>query len=121
MPNVSFFPPELREFDCFLTSQKSGWISKRLFLIFCIWLTIKIKNVRQYNLPDSMFNKVVVILMDNHSLRLNPLALQFLAKHHITVIEFPPHYTHLLQPFDVVVARSFKSNMFHQYDLMKSI
>lgn len=49
--------------------------------------------------------------MDNHPLRINPLALQFLAEHHITVIEFPPHYTHLLQPFDVAVAHSFKSNI----------
>lgn len=58
-----------------------------------------------------MFNEEVVILMDNHPSRLNPLALQFLEKHHITVITFLLHCTHLLQPFDVTVARGFKSNM----------
>lgn len=111
LPNLSFLPPELHEFDAFLTSQKNGWMSKRLFLVFCVWLSAKLNHYRQTNLPDSMFNNEIVLMLDNHPSRLNPLALQFLAKHHITVITFPPHCTHLLQPFDVAVAHSFKSYM----------
>lgn len=111
LPNISFLPPELKEFDVFFTSQKSGWMSKRLFLIFCTWFTSRINNYRQNNLTDSMFDERVILLMDNHPSRLNPLALQFFAKHNISVITFPPHCTHLMQPFDVSVARSFKSYM----------
>ncbi|KAK8866767.1 hypothetical protein M9Y10_009735 [Tritrichomonas musculus] len=49
--------------------------------------------------------------MDNHPSRINPQALRYLKMHNISVITFPPHCTHLLQPFDVAVARSFKSLM----------
>ncbi|KAK8884122.1 hypothetical protein M9Y10_043227 [Tritrichomonas musculus] len=58
-----------------------------------------------------MFDNEIIILMDNHPSHINPLALRFLQKHNISVITFPAHCTHLLLPFDVAVARSFKSLM----------
>lgn len=111
LPNTNFLPPELDEFEAFLCTQKSGWMNKRIFLIFCIWLTSKLNNYRANHLPSQMFDNEIIILMDNHPSRINPLALRFLQKHNISVITFPAHCTHLLQPFDVAVARSFKSLM----------
>ena len=58
-----------------------------------------------------MFDKEIIVLMDNHPSRINPYALRYLRKHNISVITFPARCTHLLQPFDVAVARSFKSLM----------
>lgn len=86
-------------------------MNKRIFLIFCIWLTSKLNIYRANHLPSQMFDNEIIILMDNHPSRINPLALRFLQKHNISVITFPAHCTLLLQPFDVAVARSFKSLM----------
>lgn len=111
LPSITQCPPELNEFDAFLCTQKSGWMNKKIFLIFCIWLTSQINNYRSTQLTQDLFDQEIVLLMDNHPSRINPLALRFLKMHNISVITFPPHCTHLLQPFDVAVARSFKSYM----------
>ena len=45
----------------------------------------------------------VLLLMDNHNSHLSVEVIDMCRDHHITVITFPPHCSHRLQPLDVSV------------------
>lgn len=55
------------------------------------------------------------ILLDSHISRRNKIALQLLKDNNIHVITFPLHCTHVMQPFDVVLANSFKCRVRQLY------
>jgi hypothetical protein len=46
---------------------------------------------------------------------MSPLAIGTFAKHHVKVISYPPHVTHILQPVDVAFARAFKNFLRREY------
>ena len=53
--------------------------------------------------------RFTVLIVDNHSSRLNSYAIEYLIMHRIHVLILPANYTHILQPIDISVASSFKS------------
>lgn len=90
-------------------SNSSGWQTRNSFLIWSINFINWVSNYR-LTLDESIRNKSAVLILDGHNSRENPLALYLLKMNNIDVIILPAHTTHLLQMFDVVLARKFKKN-----------
>lgn len=84
---------------CIGSGNKSGWMQEEDFLIF-------IKHFEKYAKPSEE-NKVLLIL-DNHSSHLFIPVIEFCRSHHITLLSFPPHTSHRLQPLDRGVFGPFK-------------
>ena len=92
---------------CFLMVSKSGFMNSELFqeyINFFIRNVYLLKN--NLNLPEEL---PVLLFLDSHSSRCCPEALKQCQRNNITVITFPSHLTHVLQPFDVVIAAPLKS------------
>lgn len=51
--------------------------------------------------------RFAVLIVDNHSSRLNSYAIEYLIMHRINILTLPVHCTHVLQPIDISVASSF--------------
>ena len=62
-------------------------------------------------LPVELRDKTIYLLVDNHRSRCNFTAVKFLATHNIKLITFPGHCIHVMQPFDVGIASTFKLNI----------
>ena len=90
-------------------SNSSGWQTRNSFLIWSINFINWVSNYR-LTLDESIRNKSAVLILDGHNSRENPLTLYLLKMNNIDVIILPAHTTHLLQMFDVVLARKFKKN-----------
>ena len=103
-------PEELKDVDAFIASQSSGWMTGRLFLAFAYYFVASISTYR-LQLPLQLRGKTIYLFVDNHPSRCNSKAIELFAMNNIKLITFPAHCTHVLQPFDVGVASSFKLNM----------
>ena len=94
---------------CWFGSSLNGWMTRYTFVDwtvnFCNWLSL----YRQ-SLPSADAAKPAMLILDGHLTRLNPAAIDYFRKNNVRVVILPPHSTHILQPFDVLVASSFKSN-----------
>ncbi|XP_043467023.1 uncharacterized protein LOC122501547 [Leptopilina heterotoma] len=58
-----------------------------------------------------------LLLVDNHASHLSIAALDLAVEYDITMLSFPPHCTHKMQPLDVSVFSSFKSVISQQHNL----
>ena len=77
----------------FAVYHESGWIQKESFII---WF----RKFIEFSNPSS--DKPVLLLLDGHASHTKSLELIDLArKNSVTIICFPPHCTHRLQPLDV--------------------
>lgn len=110
LPNIENLPNECKDLNAFLTSQKSGWMTSKLFTIFCIYFSAKISHYR-LQLSQEISSEPTILIVDNHPSRINPFAIEVLKQNNIILLTMPPHTSHLLQPFDVTVAKSLKSAM----------
>ena len=119
LPKLAKLPEELRDIPAFFNSQSSGWMTKNIFLAFCVFFVSKVSKYK-LDLPTEEAEQPTILILDNHSSRYNSLALEYLALHNVQLLTFPPHCSHLLQPFDVAAARSLKSNM-EKYQYKKTI
>lgn len=108
LPGLVKNPPELSQMNAFFCTQSSGWMTRQLFAIFCIYFVSKVSAYKEV-LPES--SEPVVLTVENHSSRIISYAIEYLAMHNIALLTFPPHCSHVLQPFDVAAARSLKSSM----------
>ena len=61
-------------------------------------------------MPDNIKQAEVLLVLDGHFSRHCPEAIKLLQFHRVAVLVLPGHCTHLLQPFDVVLAPVLKSN-----------
>ena len=90
-----------------LASTKSGWQDRWSFLLWTLcflgWYTSYIDT-----LPRSLASKSGVLIMDGHSSRECPIALELFAAFNIRVLILPGHVTHILQMFDVGLAGPLK-------------
>lgn len=84
---------------CIGSGNKSGWMQESEFLLF-------IKHFARHTNP-SVTNKVLLIL-DNHSSHISIPVIDFCKENHITLLTFPPHTSHKLQPLDRGVFGPFK-------------
>lgn len=77
----------------------SGWMKEANFLDF-------LKHFMKYTKCSK--EKPVLLLLDNHSSHLSVEGLDFCKENGVTVLTFPPHTSHKLQPLDRGVFFPFK-------------
>jgi hypothetical protein len=80
-------------------SSENGWINSDLFLE---WLKFFVANI-----PPT---RPVLIIQDGHVSHVSIDAIEFAYANNIHLLCLPSHTTHILQPLDVGVFKSFKSN-----------
>jgi hypothetical protein len=77
-----------------------GRNTKKLFTNYCIAFSHWISQYR-LSLPLGIRGKQILLIVDGHSSRANPSALQYLQKNDISLLILPSHVTHICQPFDL--------------------
>ena len=112
LPCIAELPRELKVFQrerhCWFTSTPKGWVNRSVFLLYCIFF-IEWLNFERQRMPEDIRDKPALIVCDGHSSSENPLALFLLASANIKLIVLPAHTTHILQVFDVGIAKRLKS------------
>lgn len=100
-PRIHFKDHFIRDgpIGCVGTGNKSGWMQENEFLAF---MKHFVKHVN-----PSETNKVL-ILLDNHSSHLSISLIDYCRDNFITLLSFPPHTSHRLQPLDRGVYGPFK-------------
>lgn len=81
------------------TANKSGWMKEEDFFIF-------IKHFAKFAKPTE--NNRVLLILDNHQSHLYLPVIEFCRNNYITLLSFPPHTSHKLQPLDRSVFGPFK-------------
>ena len=76
----------------------SGWVNSELFLA---WLKFFAQSI-----PPS---RPVLLILDGHSSHVSIETIEFARSNEIHILCLPAHTTHILQPLDVGVFKSFKS------------
>ena len=76
----------------------SGWVNAGLFLV---WL--------QFFAQSIPLSRPVLLILDGHSSHVSIEAIEFARSNDIHMLCIPAHTTHILQPLDVGIFKSFKS------------
>ncbi|KAK0053703.1 jerky protein [Biomphalaria pfeifferi] len=80
--------------------KASGWMTQENFTSF-------LKHFANHTRPTS--ESPVLLLLDNHKSHISAKAINFCRQNHITLLSFPPHCSHELQPLDKCVFGPFKT------------
>lgn len=96
--------------ECFLASTESGWINKDPFVLYSILFCIQITHY-PLNLPLSIRNEPILLIVDGHPSRRNYLANYIFSCFNVDLLILSGHISHVLQPFDPVVAAPLKSQL----------
>lgn len=101
-PRKNFQPHFIRDGPpgCDGSGNKSGWMQDEDFLLF-------MKHFAKFAKPTQ--ENPVVVIMDNHSSHISVPVIQFCKVNFISVLSFPPHTSHKLQPLDRAVFGPFKT------------
>lgn len=129
LPNIQNCPNEIQRPISFgqiwCASTQSGWQNRNSFLLWVINFVNWVSAFR-HTLDKSIQNSKAILILDGHTSRENPIAIYILHIHNIDTLVLPAHTTHLLQMFDVVLAKPFKKlfsdkflKIFSQKDLTK--
>ncbi|CAG4938602.1 unnamed protein product [Parnassius apollo] len=60
-------------------------------------------------IPSLGEERPVLIVYDGHSTHVHVRVVELALRNRITILKLPPHTSHLLQPLDIAVFKSFKS------------
>ena len=85
---------------CLLAAQKKGWVNGELYLE---WFKFFIQQI-----PPA---RPVLLIQDGHSSHITIDLIELAKKNDIHILCLPSHTTHVLQPLDVGVFASFKTNI----------
>lgn len=112
LPKLQNLPDELRPFtqDVNFYTSENGWMTRDVFLAWCTNLVHEISLWRP-TLPPEIRGQRILLLLDGHPSRKNYAAIEYLRLNGIDVLTFPSHCTHLMQPFDVLIASALKSHL----------
>jgi len=80
--------------------NESGWMTSECFLLYLEHFSKYVKST-----PGCP----VLLLLDNHASHVSLQAINYSRENHITMLGFPPHTTHKLQPLDVAVFGPLKT------------
>lgn len=83
-------------------SSKSGWMTGDIFLNV-------VKHIQHHT--GSSKERRILILLDNHESHCTIETIVFCRDNGITLLSFPPHTSHRLQPLDVAVYGPFKAHL----------
>ena len=90
-----------------LISTTTGWMDRWAFLLWCFHFISYLVSYRQ-NLPSNLQDSPFLLILDGHTSRENPIALEYLKAYNVEVLILPGHCTHVLQLFDVALAAALK-------------
>ncbi|XP_018372741.1 PREDICTED: tigger transposable element-derived protein 6-like [Trachymyrmex cornetzi] len=88
--------------------SKNGWINKGLYLD---WL----HHFKSYVKPTC--EDPVLLIIDNHTSYISLDAFDLCKSGFITVLSFPPHTSHRIQPLDLTFFGPLKNALYREYDL----
>lgn len=125
LTNLQNIPSELLEFcetqQIYLSSSPNGYMTRDLFLIWSLHFINYICIYRDKLLLTCQ-NSPVLLILDGHTSRENPLALDLLRRFNISVLIIPSHTSHILQMFDVVLGYPLKSTFSDKFEkLLKDL
>ena len=80
--------------------SETGWINKDLYLE---WFQFFLQNIS--------LTRPVLLLQDGHSFHISIELIELARQNDVHLLCFPVHTTHILQPLDVGVFKSFKANV----------
>lgn len=101
-------PNDLDTINHFITSSISGWMTKRLFLIYTIFIISQVQFYR-FTLPNELQEEPILLIVDGHSSRISFYSNYLFHLFNIDLLILPAHSTHILQPFDVSIASPLKT------------
>lgn len=106
--------PEICSPDvAWFASSDKGYMTEKTFYIWTCMFLAWLSGYRASVLPDCLKQANILLVMDGCLAHGAPEALHLFAKHNVTVLILPAHTTHLLQPFDVVLAGPLKAAFRH--------
>ncbi|KAL5530820.1 hypothetical protein ACEPAF_7078 [Sanghuangporus sanghuang] len=88
------------------TSSPNGWTDSQIALM---WF----KDHFEPETREKAKGRLRVLLLDNHKSHYSLELLEEAVKHNITILGYPPHWTHALQGLDVVCFAKMKHNWRH--------
>ena len=95
---------------CWFASTERGYMTERAFYIWAHLFVAWLSGYRAAVLPDEIKGANILLVMDGCHAHRCPEALRLFRMHNVTVLLLPSHTTHLLQPFDILIASSLKSH-----------
>ena len=112
LPKLQNLPTELSGFtqNAHFYTSENGWMTKDVFLSYCINLAHEISLWRP-TLPPAIRNNRILLLVDGHPSRRCFAGIEYLRMNGVDLLTFPSHCTHLLQPFDVLCASALKARL----------
>ena len=91
-----------------IASSLSGWMNKKIFTFWALCFLSEIMRYR-LDLPENLKEERILLILDGHTSRANFFVAKIFDVFGIDILVLPGHTTHLLQPFDICVASSLKS------------
>lgn len=101
--------------DAFLTSSVSGYMNKRLFIIYALFMCSQIQMYRM-TLSPALREEPILLILDGHGSRINFTAALIFYIFNVDVLVLPGHTSHLLQPFDVSLGGPLKTEFVKLFD-----
>ena len=97
----------MKAHSSWIASTKSGWQTKESFFVWCVFFTHWLSLYR-VNLPENIRNMPALLIVDGHSSRQCPIAIELMKIHNNNIVVLPSHTSHITQMFDVLLASSLK-------------
>ena len=101
--------PLVRSGFVWVASSANGWMDRYCFIMYTICFVFWLNSFRQ-GFPH-LRNHRALLLLDGHGSRENPLALEIFEACGVNVVVLPPHTTHILQLFDIILPSPLKKEL----------
>ena len=105
--------------DVVYASSLSGWMTKNIFIFYCIFLISEISKER-LTMKDELKEEPFLLICDGHPSRYCFVACYLLYLFNIDLLVLPPHSTHALQPFNFGVSSPLKTYFTEAFQIKTS-
>lgn len=109
-------PKELLPFSDIIhfVANPSGWMTSQLFEI---WVSeVFLREIENFRKNMNATGAKVILVVDNHTSRGNPVALRKLQSENIEVVGLVPHSSYFTQPLDLFANNAIKSEFTKLYN-----
>ncbi|CAH2102386.1 unnamed protein product [Euphydryas editha] len=87
------------DFEISYAASAKGWMETDIFFNY----------IEKVLIPNLGEQRPVLVIYDGHSTHVNVRVVQLAIQNNIIILKLPPHTSHLLQPMDIAVFKSFKT------------
>lgn len=88
------------DFEISYAASKRGWMETDIFFNY----------MKKIVIPGLGENRPVLMIYDGHSTHVDTKVVALASENNITILKLPAHTSHLLQPLDLAVFKSFKTS-----------